>query len=83
MRKPPQAKTSTITWRNLDEATQNALMQDAKIAKAAAERKKECKGATIGDVTAKCEKADRALQNLVAEGVRSGSAKVRAPQNLP
>jgi hypothetical protein len=48
----------------------------------AADRKKECKGVTMGEVSAKCEKADRALNDLVVEAVRGG-VTLPMPAKLP
>lgn len=79
---PPKPKHATIVWRFLEDATQNALLQNEAVAKVAAERKKECKGATMGTVTAKCEKADKALNGLIADAVRGGTT-VPQPAKVP
>jgi len=79
---PPKPKHATIPWRSLEDATQGALLQNDALAKVAAERKKECKGATIGTVSAKCEKADHALNDLVVQAVREGTA-VPKPAKVP
>jgi len=81
-RKPPKALHARVPWRSLDESTQNAMLKDDRLAKVAAERKKECKGATMGEVSAKCEKAERSLNDLVVEAVRNGVA-VPLPSKLP
>jgi hypothetical protein len=75
-------KHATIPWRILEDATQNALMQNEAVAKIVSERKKECKGATMGSVSAKCEKADRALNDIVFDAVRGGTA-VPQPAKVP
>jgi len=82
LKAPPKPKHATITWRTLEDATQNALLVHEPIAKVAAERKKECKGATMGTVTAKCEKADRQLISLIVQAVRTGTA-VPLPAKVP
>lgn len=79
---PPKPKHATIPWRTLEDATQDALRQNEAVAKVAAERKKECKGATIGNVTAKCEKADHQLNDLVVDAVRGGTT-VPKPAKVP
>lgn len=79
---PPKPKHATITWRFLEDATQNALLQNEKLAKLAEERRKECKGATMGNVTDKCEKADRKLNQLIAEAIRGGTT-VPLPEKKP
>ena len=45
-------------------------------------RRKECKGATMGDVTKKCEELDDKLSAVVVEYVRRGGA-VPTPPTLP
>jgi hypothetical protein len=82
LRKPPKPGHAKVPWRSLDESTQSAMLKDDHIAKVAAERKKECKGATMGEVSAKCEKAERGLNDLVVEAVRNGVA-VPLPAKLP
>jgi hypothetical protein len=79
---PPKPKHANIPWRSLEDATQEALRKNDALAKTAAERKKECKGATIGSVSAKCEKVDRQLNDLVAEAVRGGTA-IPQPAKVP
>jgi hypothetical protein len=79
---PPKPKHATIPWRILEDPTQNALLANEALAKVAAERKKECKGATMGAVSAKCEKADKMLNDLVAEAVRGGTT-VPKPAKVP
>ncbi|MBK9258838.1 MAG: hypothetical protein IPM54_03265 [Polyangiaceae bacterium] len=79
---PPKPKHATIPWRILEDATQEALKKDEALAKVASERRKECKGATMGAVSAKCEKADRMLNDLVVEAVRNGTS-VPKPAKVP
>lgn len=79
---PSKPKHATIPWRILEDETQNALLKHEALAKTASERKKECKGATMGAVSAKCEKADKLLNDLIAEAVRSGTA-VPTPAKKP
>jgi hypothetical protein len=79
---PAKPKHALIPWRILEDATQNALLANESLAKVAAERKKECKGATMGSVSAKCEKADRSLNDLVVEAVRTGTT-VPKPSKVP
>jgi hypothetical protein len=79
---PSKPKHATVPWRSLGDGTQAALLEDEKVGKIAAERRKECKGATVGTVSDKCEKADRKLNDLVVEAVRGGK-KVPEPAKLP
>lgn len=79
---PPKPKHATIPWRILEDATQEALKKDDNLAKVATERRKECKGATMGAVSAKCEKADKLLNDLVVDVVRNGTT-VPKPAKVP
>ena len=79
---PSKPKHALIPWRILEDATQEALKQNEALAKVATERKKECKGATMGAVSAKCEKADKALNDLVVDAVRTGTT-VPKPAKVP
>ncbi|HVK69927.1 MAG TPA: hypothetical protein VM694_35955 [Polyangium sp.] len=79
---PSKPKHAIIPWRILEDATQEALKQNEALAKVATERKKECKGATMGAVSAKCEKADKALNDLVVDAVRTGTT-VPKPAKAP
>lgn len=75
-------KHAKIPWKSLDDKVQAALLADDKVSKVYAERRRECKGATMGDVTAKCQKADETLSKVIVDFVRSGGA-IPAPQKLP
>lgn len=79
---PPKPKHATIPWRILEDPTQEALKKDEALAKVASERRKECKGATMGAVSAKCEKADKMLNDLVVDAVRNGTT-VPKPNKVP
>ncbi len=79
---PPSPKHATIQWRFLEDATQDALKKNEALEKIVIERKKECKGATMGSVSAKCEKADKALNDLVVKAVRTGTT-VPLPAKVP
>ncbi|WP_272422567.1 hypothetical protein [Polyangium jinanense] len=79
---PSKPKHAIIPWRILEDATQEALKKNEALANVATERKKECKGATMGAVSAKCEKADKALNDLVVEAVRTGTT-VPKPAKVP
>lgn len=81
-RTPPAPKHAKIPWRSLDDKVRDALLASEKISKVASERKKECKGATIGEVSNKCEKADAMLSVVVVDYVRGGGA-LPPPSKLP
>ena len=80
--RPPSAKNVKIEWRFLDDNVQEALRKDEKVNKAFLERRTECKGATTGDVSAKCVKADNKLSELIVSFVRDGGS-VPVPSKLP
>jgi len=80
--KPPAPKYPSIEFRFLDDDTQEALRKDEKVNQAWRERRKECKGATSGDVSSKCVKADEQLTRSVIAFVRGGGA-VPEPKKLP
>ena len=75
-------KTAKVVWKSLDDKVRDALLADEKINKVFTARRKECKGATMGDVTKKCEELDDKLSAVVVEYVRRGGA-VPAPPKLP
>jgi hypothetical protein len=72
--KAPAPKNPSIDFRFLDDATQQALRKDAKVNAAYLDRRKECKGATSGEVSLACVKADEKLTKTVVSFVRSGAS---------
>ncbi|MCC6554377.1 MAG: hypothetical protein IT372_15455 [Polyangiaceae bacterium] len=82
LRAPAKPKHAVIPWKSLDEKTRAALEADEKVGKAVTDRRKECRGATMGEVSKKCEKADRAMSATIVEYVRAGGS-LPAPPPLP
>jgi hypothetical protein len=82
MSKPPAAKTPRVEWRFLDDNVQEALRADEEVQTAVTARRKECKGATSGDVSMKCVKADDKLSAVIIAYVRKGGS-VPVPTKLP
>ncbi|HVJ14980.1 MAG TPA: hypothetical protein VM686_06050 [Polyangiaceae bacterium] len=82
MNKPPAAKTPRVEWRFLDDNVQEALRADEEVSSAVTARKKECKGATSGEVSMKCVKADEKLSVVIIGFVRKGGS-VPVPTKLP
>lgn len=80
--KAPKPKHPNIPWRSMEDPTKAALEKDEKFAKLVADRRKECKGATMGSVSDKCEKADKLLNAAVVDLIRKG-AEIPKPQKLP
>jgi hypothetical protein len=79
---PKSAKNPKLKWQDLAETTQTKLLEDPKIAKINTERRKECKGVTMGEVSVKCVKAVDALSLAIVSWVRGGGT-VPAPATLP
>ena len=75
-------KHAKIPWKNLDDKVRDALTANEKIGKVYADRRKECKGATMGDVSAKCQKADEMLSTVVVDFMRNGGT-LPPPAKLP
>jgi hypothetical protein len=82
MSKAPAPKYPAIDFRYLDDDTQEALRKDDKINKAWQTRRQECKGATSGDVSLKCVKADDNLTKTVIAYIRGGGS-IPEPKKLP
>jgi hypothetical protein len=62
---------------------QEALLAGSEAVKRAhTKRGKECQGATSGDVSASCAKADSALVDAVVDYVRSGGS-IPEPEGIP
>ena len=79
---PPKPKHAPVVYRFLEDGTQEALGKSDKLANAVLDRKKECKGATMGNVSAKCEQIDKKLNDLIVDAVRGG-AEVPVPAKHP
>ncbi|HKY40499.1 MAG TPA: hypothetical protein VJN18_31410 [Polyangiaceae bacterium] len=82
MSKAPAPKYPGIDFRYLDDDTQEALRKDDKVNAAWLARRKECKGATSGEVSLKCVKADADLTKTVIGFVRGGGS-IPEPKKLP
>jgi hypothetical protein len=82
MSKAPAPKNPPIDFRYLDDDTQEALRKDDKVNAAWLARRKECKGATSGEVSLKCVKADADLTKTVIAFVRGGGT-IPEPKKLP
>lgn len=75
--KPPaRPRHSRVEWKQLSEPMQEALLQDENVARTYRARRKECRGASIGRVTAKCEQLDKELVEVI-------TAYVRRAEDLP
>ncbi|MGK4002735.1 hypothetical protein WMF31_08945 [Sorangium sp. So ce1036] len=79
---PPKPKFAKVPWKSLDQKTREAFQADEKVGKIVAERRRECKGATMGAVSLKCEKVDKQMGAALVEFVRNGGA-LPTPGPLP
>jgi hypothetical protein len=80
---PPHATSAHVQWHRISAHMQDALIASSDpVKRAHAKRGKECKGAMTGDVSAACEKADRALVAAIVDYVRSGG-KLPPPDDVP
>jgi hypothetical protein len=79
---PPKPKHAPVVYRFLEDGIQEALAKNDKLASLVADRKKECKGATMGNVSLKCEQIDKKLNDMIVDAVRSGTA-VPVPSKKP
>jgi hypothetical protein len=80
--KPPSPKSSKVEWRFLDDNVQEALRTNEAVNKAYLVRRQECKGATSGDVSMKCIKADQKLSDEIVSYLRGGGS-LPEPTKLP
>jgi hypothetical protein len=79
---PRQVRHSRVEWRKLSVEVRNALEEEPEIQATNAARRRHCRGATMGSVTAECEEYDKRLVEEVVRHVRTGArlpAAVRAP----
>ncbi len=82
LKEPPRAKAAKVTWRWIDPELRDAMKEDPELREAYRARRKECKGATMGEVSLQCVKADDGLSRAVEEYVRRGGDLPR-PSKLP
>lgn len=82
-KRPPKPKYPHLEWRWIDDPIREKLKEDPKIDETDQIRRKECKGATMGEVSDKCEKAVKKLSDLVAKYVTEDGGEIPMPQKLP
>jgi hypothetical protein len=82
MKRPPSPKAAHVYYRYLDTPVQDSLRTDSSVDKAYRERRKQCKGATMGEVSLKCVHADTGLSEAIVDFVRGGGA-VAKPSKVP
>ncbi len=81
-RHPPKAKASPIDWRYIGDDMESALRKDSTVNDTYIARKRECKGATMGAVSKKCEVLDKKLSAVTVEFVR-GASNLPQPKEQP
>ena len=79
---PPAPKTPRLDWKVLSDELQAALLNNAEIAKINKERRSECKGASMGDVSKKCVKLVDQLSTAVVNYVRTGDGTIPVPAKV-
>lgn len=79
---PPSPKRPLIKFFKLGKRMQDAMLESKTVTAAYAKRMKECGGATAGEVTIACEKADAALSAAAIEFVRATST-LPPPDKIP
>jgi hypothetical protein len=79
---PPKAKHASILWKDLNDSMRAALLEDGEIDATNRERKKECKGVSMGTVSKKCVQLVGKQSDLIVKFVREGGA-IPAPQQIP
>jgi hypothetical protein len=81
-KQPRRVSHARVEWKWLSESTQEALSTDGDVREAFLERRKECRGATMGRVSKECVKRDKYLMDAIVEYVRSGG-ELPAPSEMP
>lgn len=74
--RPPKLLHSRVEWRSMSEPMQEALRGNEQIVETYRARRSECKGATMGEVSKKCEQLDDKLVALIVKHVREGGPLV-------
>jgi hypothetical protein len=78
----PSPKAAKVDFRFLDDNIKEALRKDSKLDEVYLARRKECKGASSGEVTKKCEVLDKKFSETMVQVVRSG-IELPVPDRLP
>ncbi len=83
LQKPPAAKATEIPWRSLGKDIQSALKKNAELKSLYKKRKNECKGAFSGEVSRKCIRLTKGLNQKIVQVVKDGSVTLPEPQRRP
>ena len=77
-----QLEAAKVTFRFLDDAIAEALKKNERIREAWRNRRKHCRGVTMGRVSQECERWDKELASSVVEVVRGG-IELPTPDKVP
>jgi len=80
---PPTPKYTDVPWRYLGDDVEQSLLSVPAIKDAYIARRKECKGAFSGDVSAKCVKLDAALNATIVASLKQGATDLPQPEQRP
>ena len=83
METPPTPKYTEVPWRYLGDDVEKSLLDVPAIKDAYIARRKECKGAFSGDVSAKCVKLDAALNVTIVASLKQGATDLPQPGQRP
>ena len=81
-KRPPKPKHGPILFHRIGARMKDGLLANDAVRAAYVKRMKECRGATSGEVSLACVRADEGLSAAVAAYVVSGSP-VPAPERIP
>jgi hypothetical protein len=79
---PAKPRNARLLWNTIEMDMRDALLADEKVSEVYSRHRKECKGVTMGDVSKKCETADRDLNAAITRYVREGG-KLAEPVKKP
>lgn len=82
MKRPPAPKSAKVEFKSLDDKLKDMLRGDKRVDDAFKARRTECQAASMGQVSAKCVKADAKLSESIVAYVRDGGS-VPIPSKLP
>jgi hypothetical protein len=78
----PSPKAAKVDFRLLDDNIKEALRKNGKLDELYLARRKECKGASSGEVSKKCEVLDKKFSDTIVQVVRGGM-ELPVPDRLP
>jgi hypothetical protein len=79
---PRRREHARVEWRWLGDEVRAALQNNSLVRRAYSARRKECKGATFGEVTKKCVEHENSLVSAIVDYVRAGGALPEPTERL-